>query len=123
MEKKDSWLSWAKIKKTDPTLVAVSLGHGITDWYQNSLFIILPYLSKDLGLTYSQVGILMRRLGSGNRNKVFLLRPLNQIRFQLLDHLSQSPVLPQLSLNFETRLAHHHRTPPKVPRHIFYHRT
>jgi len=77
VEKKDSWLSWAKIKKTDPTLVAVSLGHGITDWYQNSLFIILPYLSKDLGLTYSQVGILMRRLGSGNRNKVFLLRPLN----------------------------------------------
>jgi len=39
--------------------VAVSLGHGITDLYQNSLFIILPYLSKDLGLTYGQVGLLM----------------------------------------------------------------
>ena len=59
MEKKAGRLFWAKIKETDPTLVAVSLGHGITDWYQNSLFIILPYLSKDLGLTYSQVGILM----------------------------------------------------------------
>jgi MFS transporter, FSR family, fosmidomycin resistance protein len=59
VEKKVSGFSWAKFKKTDPTLVAVSLGHGITDWYQNSLFIILPYLSKDLGLTYSQVGILM----------------------------------------------------------------
>ena len=59
MENKVSRPSWANIKKTDPTLVAVSLGHGITDWYQNSLFIILPYLSKDLGLTYSQVGILM----------------------------------------------------------------
>ena len=59
MEKKAGWLSWVKIQKADPTLVAVSFGHGITDWYQNSLFIILPYLSKDLGLTYSQVGILM----------------------------------------------------------------
>ena len=59
MEKKAGRPFWAKIKETDPTLVAVSLGHGVTDWYQNSLFIILPYLSKDLGLTYSQVGILM----------------------------------------------------------------
>ena len=59
MEKKAGRPFWAKIKETDPTLVAVSLGHGITDWYQNSLFIILPYLSKELGLTYSQVGILM----------------------------------------------------------------
>ncbi len=39
-----------RMKKMDLTLVAVSLGHGITDLYQNSLFIILPYLSKDLGL-------------------------------------------------------------------------
>jgi FSR family fosmidomycin resistance protein-like MFS transporter len=59
VEKKAGWLSWIKMQKADPTLVAVSLGHGITDWYQNSLFIILPYLSQDLGLTYSQVGILM----------------------------------------------------------------
>ncbi|MFH1629172.1 MAG: MFS transporter [Pseudomonadota bacterium] len=59
MEKKDSWFSWTKIKKTDPTLVAVSLGHGICHWYPSTLFIVLPYLSKDLGLTYSQVGVLM----------------------------------------------------------------
>jgi len=59
MENKGNWLSWARVKKTDSTLIAVSLGHGITDWYQNSLFIILPYLARDLGLTYSQVGILM----------------------------------------------------------------
>ena len=59
MEKKESWFSWAKIKRTDPTLAAVSLGHGITHWYPGTLFIILPYMAKDLGLTYSQVGILM----------------------------------------------------------------
>ena len=39
--------------------MAVSLGHTITDWFPNSLFIVLPYLATDLGLTYSQVGVLM----------------------------------------------------------------
>ena len=59
MNKPNSWFSWAKIRETDPTLVAVSLGHGISHWYPSTLFIVLPYLSKDLGLTYSQVGVLM----------------------------------------------------------------
>ena len=59
MEKKASRFSWARIKKTDPTLVALSLGHGITHWYPSTLYIVLPYLAKDLGLTYSQVGVLM----------------------------------------------------------------
>jgi FSR family fosmidomycin resistance protein-like MFS transporter len=59
VEKKVSRFSWARIKKADPTLVAVSLGHGITHWYPSTLYIVLPYLAKDLGLTYSQVGVLM----------------------------------------------------------------
>jgi sugar phosphate permease len=59
VEKKTSWFSWGRIKKADPTLVAVSLGHSVTHWYPSTLFIVLPYLAKDLGLTYSQVGILM----------------------------------------------------------------
>jgi MFS family permease len=57
--KKSGWLSWVGSTKADRTLVAVSLGHTVTDWYPNSLFIILPYLAADLGLTYSQVGVLM----------------------------------------------------------------
>ena len=59
MEEKGSWFSWARIKKTDPILVALTIGHGITDWYPGTLYIVLPYLAKDLGLTYSEVGILM----------------------------------------------------------------
>ncbi len=59
MEEKTSWFSWIRGKKTDPTLIAVSLGHAITHWYPSTLFIVLPYLAKDLGLTYSQVGVLM----------------------------------------------------------------
>jgi MFS transporter, FSR family, fosmidomycin resistance protein len=59
MEKKAAWFSWARIRKTDPVLVGLTIGHGITDWYPGTLFIVLPYLAKDLGLTYSEVGILM----------------------------------------------------------------
>ncbi len=59
MEQKASGFSWGRIKKTDPALVAVSLGHAITHWYPSALYIVLPYLANDLGLTYSQVGVLM----------------------------------------------------------------
>ena len=59
MEEKASRLSWARIKKIDPILVALCIGHGITDWYPGTLYIVLPYLAKNLRLTYSQVGILM----------------------------------------------------------------
>ena len=59
MNRKPNGLSSTKAEKRDVKLVAVSLGHGITDWYPSSLYIVLPYLSKDLGLTYSQVGVLM----------------------------------------------------------------
>jgi len=59
VEQKASGLSWGRIKKTDPALVAVSLGHAITHWYPSALYIVLPYLARDLGLTYSQVGVLM----------------------------------------------------------------
>ena len=59
MDKPSGWLSWLRSREADRTLVAVSLGHTVTDWFPNSLFIILPYLATDLGLTYSQVGVLM----------------------------------------------------------------
>jgi MFS family permease len=59
MEKNASPSSWARIKDIDPALVAISLGHAITHWYPSTLYIVLPYLAKDLGLTYSQVGVLM----------------------------------------------------------------
>ncbi len=59
VEKKPSWFSWTRMKKADPVLLAISLGHGITTWYPTTLYIVLPYLAKDLGLSYSQVGVLM----------------------------------------------------------------
>jgi len=59
VEQKASGFSWGSIKKTDPALVTVSVGHGIIHWYPSALYIVLPYLANDLGLTYSQVGVLM----------------------------------------------------------------
>jgi MFS transporter, FSR family, fosmidomycin resistance protein len=52
-------LSWIRIIKNNVVLVALSFGHGISDWYLGTLYMILPYFAKDLGLTYSEVGILM----------------------------------------------------------------
>ncbi len=48
-----------KNKRIDSLLVGLSVGHAFTDWYTGTLYIVLPYIAKDLGLTYSQVGILM----------------------------------------------------------------
>lgn len=59
MAKEGSRLSWSRIKKTDPTLAAVGLGHGITHWYAGTFYIVIPFMAKDLGLDYGQVGILM----------------------------------------------------------------
>jgi len=59
VEKKATSFFWDRVKKADPAVVAVSFGHAITHWYPTTLYIVLPYLAKDLGLTYSQVGILM----------------------------------------------------------------
>jgi MFS transporter, FSR family, fosmidomycin resistance protein len=53
------WFPRSRIARLDSTLLALSLGHGVTHWYPSTLFIVLPYLAKDLGLTYSQVGVLM----------------------------------------------------------------
>ena len=57
--KSEARVSWFSKTKTDRVLVAVALGHTVTDWFPNSLFIILPYLATDLRLSYSQVGMLM----------------------------------------------------------------
>ena len=59
MFKIGSSLFRSRVGKIDLTLLSLVIGHGFTDWYAGTLFVILPYIAKDLGLTYSQVGILM----------------------------------------------------------------
>ena len=37
----------------------VSLGHGGTHWIQATFYTILPYVTADLGLTYTEAGFLL----------------------------------------------------------------
>lgn len=59
MEETTCRFSWIKFLKNNFALLALSFGHGISDWYHGTLYMVLPYFAKDLGLTYSQVGVLM----------------------------------------------------------------
>ena len=37
----------------------ISAGHGLTQWYPASFYILLPLIGKELGLSYTQIGFLM----------------------------------------------------------------
>ncbi len=37
----------------------VSSGHGTTHWIMSTFFVVLPYVSQDLGLSYAQAGLLV----------------------------------------------------------------
>jgi MFS family permease len=37
----------------------VSIGHGLTHWYPATFYILLPLIGNELGLSYSQIGLVM----------------------------------------------------------------
>jgi len=37
----------------------ISLGHGLTHWYPATFYLLLPVIGKELGLTYTQIGLIM----------------------------------------------------------------
>lgn len=37
----------------------IGLGHGATHWVAGSFYVLLPYLTKDLGLSYTEAGLLV----------------------------------------------------------------
>lgn len=37
----------------------ITLGHGLTHWYPATFYLILPIIGKELGLTYTQIGLIM----------------------------------------------------------------
>jgi FSR family fosmidomycin resistance protein-like MFS transporter len=45
-------------QKGQGTAILVASGHGATHWFKASFFILLPYISENLGLSYFQAGIL-----------------------------------------------------------------
>src|ERR1044071_8741387 len=37
----------------------IAAGHGLTHWYTATFYVLLPLIGKELGLTYSQIGLIM----------------------------------------------------------------
>jgi len=37
----------------------ITLGHGLTHWYPSTFYLLLPIIGKELGLSYSQIGLVM----------------------------------------------------------------
>ena len=37
----------------------ITLGHGLTHWYPSTFYLLLPIIGVELGLTYSQIGLIM----------------------------------------------------------------
>jgi sugar phosphate permease len=37
----------------------ISLGHGLTHWYTATFYLLLPLIGKELGLSYTEIGLIM----------------------------------------------------------------
>jgi len=37
----------------------ITLGHALTHWYPSTFYLLLPIIGKEMGLTYSQIGLIM----------------------------------------------------------------
>lgn len=45
--------------KGQSSMWLIGLGHGATHWVAGSFYVLLPYLTKDLGLSYTEAGFLV----------------------------------------------------------------
>jgi len=53
---------WQRVPRPDRAnagMWAIGLGHAMTHVYTAALYILLPFLARDLGLTYSQIGLML----------------------------------------------------------------
>ncbi|HEX9788700.1 MAG TPA: MFS transporter [Candidatus Binatia bacterium] len=48
-----------QLRQTDSLLWLIALGHTFTHWCPATFYLLLPFLVKELGLTYSQAGFLV----------------------------------------------------------------
>jgi MFS family permease len=37
----------------------ITLGHSLTHWYPSTFYLLLPIIGRELGLSYSQIGLIM----------------------------------------------------------------
>ena len=44
----------------------ITIGHSLTHWYPATFYLLLPFLVKEMGLTYSQAGFLVTIRAAAN---------------------------------------------------------
>jgi MFS family permease len=57
-----SWASWIRMprfSRDDIPMAGVSVGHACTHWYPGAFVVMLPFFAHDLGLSLTQVGLLI----------------------------------------------------------------
>lgn len=52
-------ISMPRIGRDDGPMIGISVGHAMTHWYPGAFLVMLPFFAKDLGLTLTEVGILI----------------------------------------------------------------
>ena len=50
---------WPRFGRGDGPMIGISVGHAMTHWYPGAFSVLLPYFAEDLGLTLTQVGLLI----------------------------------------------------------------
>lgn len=53
------WRSIPRPDRSNAGMWAIGAGHGMTHAYSAAFYVLLPFLAKDLGLSYSQVGLII----------------------------------------------------------------
>ena len=47
------------LKRSFKEVWLITIGHSLTHWYPATFYLLLPLIGKELGLTYSQIGLVM----------------------------------------------------------------
>src|SRR5262245_9612184 len=55
-----------QLRQTDSLLWLIALGHTFTHWCPATFYLLLPFLVKEMGLTYSQAGFLVTVRAAAN---------------------------------------------------------
>ncbi len=54
-----SWFRMPSFGRNDVPMLGISVGHACTHWYPGGFVVLLPFFAADLGLTLTQVGVLI----------------------------------------------------------------
>jgi FSR family fosmidomycin resistance protein-like MFS transporter len=54
-----SWLRMPRFSRDDTPMIGISVGHACTHWYPGAFVVMLPFFAADLGLSLTQVGLLI----------------------------------------------------------------